>query len=56
MIRWVNARSLPARILANLAIWGILGLGSFYVLIFKDYIMGLRAGYFELELGVGRDG
>ena len=38
----VNATSLPARILANLAIWGILFLGAFFLLTFKDYTMGLE--------------
>ena len=37
----VNARTLPARILANVVIWGILVLGAFFLLTFKDYTMGL---------------
>ena len=36
----VNARNLPARILANIAIWGILVIGAFFILTFKDYTMG----------------
>lgn len=46
----VNARSLAARILANITIWGILGLGSFYVLIFKDYTMGFELAVLSLSL------
>ena len=41
----VNAHNLPARILANIAIWGILGYGLFFLLAFKDYTMG-----FELSI------
>jgi len=41
----VNATSLPARILANIAIWGILGLGTFFIVVFKDYTMGLALSY-----------
>ena len=37
----VNATSLPARILANIVIWGILVLGAFFILTFKDYTMGV---------------
>lgn len=36
----VNARSLPARIFANIFIWGILVVGAFYIVTFKDYTMG----------------
>ena len=38
----VNAHSLPARIVANLFIWGILAVGAFYIVIFKDYTMGFE--------------
>lgn len=44
----VNARNLPARILANIAIWGILGVGGFYVLAFKDYTMGFELAILTL--------
>jgi hypothetical protein len=50
----VNARSLPARILANIAIWGILGLGAFYVLIFKDYTMGFELAILSLSLALAQ--
>lgn len=44
----VHARHLPARILANIAIWGILGVGAFYVLAFKDYTMGFELAILSL--------
>lgn len=48
----VNAHSLPARILANIAIWGILFYGAFFLVAYKDYTMGfalsvLSAGEFR---------
>lgn len=54
----VNAQNLAARILANIAIWGILGYGLFFLLAFKDYTMGfelsiLAAGKTEEGAGVG---
>jgi hypothetical protein len=36
----VNSNSLPARILANIAIWGILAYGVFFLAAYKDYTMG----------------
>jgi hypothetical protein len=44
----VNAQSLPARILANIAIWGILALGAFYLLAFKDYTIGFELAILSL--------
>ena len=44
----VNATSLPARILANIAIWSILGIGVFFVLGFKDYTMGFELAILSL--------
>lgn len=44
----VGSRHLPARILANIAIWGILGVGGFYVLAFKDYTMGFELAILTL--------
>jgi hypothetical protein len=44
----VNARNLPARIVANIAIWGILGVGGFYVLAFKDYTIGFELAILTL--------
>lgn len=48
----VNAQSLAARILANIAIWSILGFGIFFLLAFKDYTMGFELAI--LSLGKSR--
>ncbi|KAK5938888.1 hypothetical protein PMZ80_009080 [Knufia obscura] len=50
----VNAHSLAARIVANVFIWGILGIGAFYVLIFKDYTMGFELAILSLALALGQ--
>ncbi|KAH9206011.1 hypothetical protein DL95DRAFT_79297 [Leptodontidium sp. 2 PMI_412] len=50
----VNAHILPARILANVAIWGILVYGLFFLIIFKDYTMGFALSYLTAALGVGQ--
>jgi len=49
----VHAHTLPARILANIAIWGILVYGLFFLLAYKDITMGfslsvLAAGKYNL--------
>jgi hypothetical protein len=44
----VHARTLPARILANIAIWGILGFGGFFILAFKDYTIGFELAILSL--------
>jgi Fungal protein of unknown function (DUF1774) len=44
----VNAHSLPARILANVAIWGILVFGAFCVFTFKDYTIGFELAILSL--------
>jgi hypothetical protein len=44
----VNATSLPARILANITIWGILVLGAFFIFTFKDYTMGINLSILTL--------
>lgn len=44
----VNAHTLPARILANIAIWGILVFGAFFIFAFKDYTMGLELAILSL--------
>lgn len=44
----VNARNLPARIVANIAIWGILGVGGFYIIAFKDYTIGFELAILTL--------
>ncbi|MCJ1447563.1 MAG: hypothetical protein MMC23_008074 [Stictis urceolatum] len=48
----VNAQNLAARILANIAIWGILGYGMFFLLAFKDYTMGFELSILAASLGV----
>jgi hypothetical protein len=48
----VNAHSLPARLLANIAIWGILVYGWFFLVIYKDYTMGFALSIITASLGV----
>jgi len=48
----VNAHSLPARILANIAIWGILVYGWFFLVIYKDYTIGFELSILSASLGV----
>lgn len=36
----VHAHNLPARIVANIFIWGILVYGGFFLVVYKDYTMG----------------
>ncbi|EHY59997.1 hypothetical protein HRR83_006358 [Exophiala dermatitidis] len=50
----VHAHSLPARIVANVFIWGILVLGGFFILTFKDYTMGIELAILSLSLGLGQ--
>jgi hypothetical protein len=50
----VNAESLAARILANIAIWGILVYGLFYLVVFKDYTMGFALSVLSASIGVGQ--
>lgn len=38
----VNAHSLPARLVANVAVWGWLGYGLFFLMFYKDYTMGFN--------------
>ena len=44
----VNAQNLAARILANIAIWGILVIGAFFIFTFKDYTMGFAFAILSL--------
>jgi len=50
----VNAHSLAARILANVAIWGILVYGLFFLVAYKDYTMGFALSILTASLGVGQ--
>lgn len=47
----INSRDLPARILANVAIWGILVYGLFFLIIYKDYTMGFALTILTAALG-----
>jgi hypothetical protein len=44
----VNARTLPARITANIFIWGILVLGGFFLITYKDYTIGIELALLSL--------
>jgi len=50
----VNSNSLAARILANIAIWGILVYGMFFLVVYKDYTMGFALSILTASLGVGQ--
>ncbi|KAK5017594.1 hypothetical protein LTR39_001456 [Cryomyces antarcticus] len=50
----VNAHNLVARIFANIAIWGILGYGMFFLVAFKDYTMGFELSVLAASLGVAQ--
>ncbi|KAI9741481.1 MAG: hypothetical protein M1818_004287 [Claussenomyces sp. TS43310] len=50
----VNAHTLPARILANIAIWGILVYALFFLTAYKDYTMGFALATLTASLGVGQ--
>jgi len=47
-----NATSLPARIIANIAIWSFLGYGLFFLLAYKDWTMGMNISVLMASLGV----
>lgn len=56
---WVGARAvhsdgLPARIVGNIFIWGILAYGAFFLVAFKDYTMGFSLSYLAFSTGVGQ--
>ncbi|KAH0536451.1 hypothetical protein FGG08_006664 [Glutinoglossum americanum] len=50
----VHAHDLPARILANVVIWGILVFGGFFLVAYKDYMMGFELSYLTAALGVNQ--
>lgn len=50
----VNSHTLPARILANIAIWGILVYGLFFLVAYKDYTMGFALSILTASIGVGQ--
>jgi hypothetical protein len=47
----VNAESLAARILANIAIWAILVYGLFFLVTYKDYTMGFALSILSASIG-----
>jgi len=49
-----NAQGLVARIFANIAIWGILVYGMFFLVAFKDYTMGLNLSVLSAAIGVSQ--
>ncbi|KAG9244678.1 hypothetical protein BJ878DRAFT_534397 [Calycina marina] len=50
----VGSDALAARIIANIAIWGILVYGAFFLIAFKDYTMGFALSVLSAALGVGQ--
>lgn len=50
----VNAHHLAARILANIAIWGILMYGMFFLVAYKDYTMGFELSVLAAAIGVAQ--
>lgn len=50
----VGAHNLPARIIANVAIWGILVYGLFFLAAYKDYTMGFALSIITAAIGVGQ--
>ncbi|APA13096.1 hypothetical protein sscle_10g078660 [Sclerotinia sclerotiorum 1980 UF-70] len=50
----VGAHNLPARIVANVAIWGILVYGLFFLAAYKDYTMGFALSIITAAIGVGQ--
>ena len=53
----VDAQTLVARIFANIAIWGLLVYGAFFLVVFKDYTIGfelsiLTAGKLDVQVFV----
>jgi len=49
-----HAEGLAARIIANIAIWGILVYGMFFLVTFKDYTMGFALSVLSASLGVSQ--
>jgi len=48
----VDGEHLPARILANIAVWGWLVYGFFFLAVFKDWSMGFALSILTASLGV----
>jgi hypothetical protein len=50
----VGCHSLPCRVLANIAIWGIAVFAGFFLVVFKDYHVGFATAFLTAGLGVGQ--
>lgn len=50
----VHTNRLPARIVANIFIWGILAYGTFFLAAFKDYTIGFALSILSFSTGVGQ--
>ncbi|MCJ1366060.1 hypothetical protein MMC16_005185 [Acarospora aff. strigata] len=50
----VGAHSLPARILANVAIWMILVFGTFFLVFYQDWAMGIELTILTASLAVSQ--
>lgn len=48
----VDGKSQTARVFANIAIWGILSYGLFFLAVFNDYSMGWELSVLSLALAV----
>ncbi|KAK7518440.1 uncharacterized protein IWZ02DRAFT_476266 [Phyllosticta citriasiana] len=50
----VHAHNLPARIVANIFVWGILVYGLFFLVAYKDYTIGFELSILAAALGVAQ--
>lgn len=50
----VHAQNLPARIVANIFIWGIMVYGGFFLVVYKDYTMGFELSVLSAAIGVSQ--
>ncbi|KAF2262233.1 DUF1774-domain-containing protein [Lojkania enalia] len=50
----VGAKHLPARIVANVFIWGFLGYGVFFLAVYKDYTIGLAMAIMSLSTALAQ--
>ncbi|KAI9865108.1 MAG: hypothetical protein M1813_002428 [Trichoglossum hirsutum] len=50
----VHAHDVPARILANIVIWGFLLFGGFFLIAYKDFYLGFELSYLTAALGVNQ--
>lgn len=50
----VHAHNLPARIVANIFIWGMLVYGMFFLVAYKDYTMGFALSILAAAIGVSQ--